>query len=247
MGFLWHPAGTVEAGIDGAIEIRDDATGDVLNNIVQVQSKATEGTFPAETADSFAWTCAERDLDYWMQGNAPVILVVSRPNRDEAYWVAVKDYFRDSTVRQTRKVRFDKCRHRFDEECKDDLIDLAVPKDAGIYLAPPRRELLYSNLLPVASYAERLYIAETDCQQREDVWRKMRRQRGLPPLVRMSGAFGRRGPAEVDDEARVDLARGDDLVDGNVFVGAVGAPGEVTRPADNRRGPCFTHDIEGRL
>jgi hypothetical protein len=89
MGFLWHPAGNIEAGIDGTdgtIEIRDDATGDVLN------------------------------------------------------------------------------------------IDLAVPKDAGIYLAPPpRRELLYSNLLPVASYAERLYIAETDWRQRADVWREMRR------------------------------------------------------------------------
>jgi hypothetical protein len=46
MGFLWHPTGNIEAGIDGAIEIRDDATGDVLNNIVQVQSKATEGTCP---------------------------------------------------------------------------------------------------------------------------------------------------------------------------------------------------------
>jgi hypothetical protein len=176
MGFLWYPTGTIEAGIDGTIEIRDDATGDVLNNIVQVQSKATEGTFPAETADGFEWTCDERDLDYWMRGNAPVILVVTRPNRDEAYWVSVKDYFRDPTVRQTRKVRFDKCRHRFDEGCKGDLIGLAVPNDAGIYLAPlPRRELLYSNLLPVASYAERLYIAETDCRQREDVWREMQR------------------------------------------------------------------------
>jgi hypothetical protein len=58
--------------------------------------------------------------------------------------VAVKDHFRDPAMRQTRKVRFDKSRHRFDEGCKDDLIDLAVLKDAGIYLAPPpRREPRY--------------------------------------------------------------------------------------------------------
>jgi hypothetical protein len=49
IGFLWHPTG-LEAGIDGCIEIRNTSTGEVTNCIIQVQSKATEQPFEAETA-----------------------------------------------------------------------------------------------------------------------------------------------------------------------------------------------------
>lgn len=108
MGFAWYPSGGVEAGIDGTIEIRDAVTGDATNSIIQVQSKATTKPFQAETEGAFEYRCAERDLDYWMQGNVPVVLVVSRPESGEAYWVSVKDYFRDPGVRAGRKVRFDK-------------------------------------------------------------------------------------------------------------------------------------------
>ena len=61
------------------------------NSIIQVQSKATEGRFTAETAVSLEYVCDERDLTYWMQGNAPVILVVSRPKTGEAYYVLLRD------------------------------------------------------------------------------------------------------------------------------------------------------------
>ncbi|MHC4075935.1 MAG: DUF4365 domain-containing protein, partial [Planctomycetota bacterium] len=40
MGFTWHPTNaSLEAGIDGIIEIRDPETGEVTNNIIQVQVK----------------------------------------------------------------------------------------------------------------------------------------------------------------------------------------------------------------
>lgn len=55
MGCLWYPTGGVEAGIDGLIEIRDVVTGEVTNSILQVQSKATNGRFTAETATSFEY------------------------------------------------------------------------------------------------------------------------------------------------------------------------------------------------
>ena len=76
MGFVWNPTG-LEAGIDGYIEIRDEATGEVTNCILQVQSKATAAPFAAETDTGFHFVCDERDLDYWLGGNAPVILIVS--------------------------------------------------------------------------------------------------------------------------------------------------------------------------
>ncbi len=79
MGFLWHPSGQIEAGIDGTIEIRDATTGEATNCIVQVQSKATTRPFVAETDTTLEYICDQRDLVYWLAGNAPVILIVSRP------------------------------------------------------------------------------------------------------------------------------------------------------------------------
>lgn len=173
MGLLWYPTGQVEAGIDGMIEIRDPATGAVTNSIIQVQSKASDQPFDAESATSFEYLCDARDLDYWMAGNAPVILVVSRPSTREAYWVAIKEYFSDSARLKSRKVVFDKVRDRFDSSaaCRQALINLALPRDAGLYLAPqPKRERLYSNLLSVAYYPERMFVARTSYREPKDLW-----------------------------------------------------------------------------
>ena len=105
MGFAWHAtSGTFDVGIDGYIELRDPVSHKALNEIVQVQSKATTRPFTAETENGFEFLCEEKDIDYWMAGNAPVILVVSRPSSKEAYWVSIKDYFRDLDRRRGRKV-----------------------------------------------------------------------------------------------------------------------------------------------
>ncbi len=64
MGFLWYPSPGVEAGVDGIIEIRDSATGEVTNSIIQVQSKATENAFQSESAQGFDYLCDAKDLDY---------------------------------------------------------------------------------------------------------------------------------------------------------------------------------------
>ena len=76
MDHVWHER-TVDAGIDGTIELRDPATGEVSNCHLQVQSKAGDNDFPGETADRFHYDCDERDLDYWMKSSMPVLLVCS--------------------------------------------------------------------------------------------------------------------------------------------------------------------------
>lgn len=161
MGFLWHPTG-FDAGIDGYIEIRLDS-GEVTNCIIQVQSKATERPFEAETPSTLEFRCTIRDLDYWMAGNAPVILVRCRPSTNEAYWVSIKDYFSDLSRRKTGKITFDKTAHKFDSTAKPALRRLAMCVDAGPYLAtPPKHEVVYSNLLRLAPLPETYYIAQTD-------------------------------------------------------------------------------------
>jgi hypothetical protein len=163
MGFLWYPTGGTEAGIDGTIELRDGRTGAVTNQVVQVQSRAASGRFTAETDHSFEYLCDERDLDYWLGGNAPVILVRSRPETDELYWVPLKEYFADPERRSSRRIVFEKRRDRFDVSCRDRLVRLAVPRDSGIYIAPaPKTEEMVTNLLEVIAYPAAIYVADTD-------------------------------------------------------------------------------------
>jgi hypothetical protein len=132
MGCLWNPTGSVEAGIDGDIELRDAETEEVLNAVVRVQSKATTEPLGAPDAQTFGYTCDERDLNYWMMGNAPVILVRSRPSTGEAYWVPIKDYFKDPKRRITRRITFDKRADVFDASARDKIAALAIPADQGV-------------------------------------------------------------------------------------------------------------------
>ncbi len=176
MGFMWTPTtGSSDAGIDGFIEIRHRDTGVATNLILQVQSKATGREWENETSAGLWFRCDERDLDYWLQGNAPVILVVSRPSSDEAYWVSVKDYFADLERRKAKKVYFDKNVDRFTADCGNALLHLARPKDSGLYLAaPPVSESLQLNLLPVGRYSPKIYFAETNYRDREAVLSALR-------------------------------------------------------------------------
>src|SRR2546421_4005523 len=164
MGFGWHATNqSLEAGLDGFIEVRNPKTGEALNSVIFAQSKATEGEFAAETPSSLEFICDERDLDYWLKGNAPIILVRSRPKTNEAYWVSVKDYFRELSVRATKKIRFDKIENRFDVSARDRLVSLSIPQSSGVYLPTElKQEFIYSNLLRVDKFPSKLHIADTE-------------------------------------------------------------------------------------
>lgn len=164
MGWLFTPTlAHTDGGVDGFIEIRRNETNELTNLILQVQSKATTKEWVAETTDTFEFRCSESDINYWLQGNTPIILIVSRPSTGDAYWVAVKEYFKDLTARKTKKIRFDKKANRFDVNAEPSLFSLAAPVDSGLYSEPPPiAEELLSNLIPVARYPKNLYLAFTD-------------------------------------------------------------------------------------
>jgi hypothetical protein len=169
MGCGWHPTNqSLETGIDGEIELVDPNTRVASNAVVRVQSRATVRPFTAETETSFEYLCVERDLAYWLSGNTPVILVVSRPHTDEAYWVDLKAYFATAVRRKERKVRFEKASMRFSQHSLGDLQRIGLPKSQGLYSAPlPIRETLYSNLLVVTKLPNRLWLGETDLRAPE--------------------------------------------------------------------------------
>jgi Domain of unknown function (DUF4365) len=175
MGFVLHTTNSLEAGIDGFVELRDSQTGAASNFIIAVQVKATEQRFPKETSNSFEWPCNQRDLDYWLQGNAPIVLIVARPQQDEAYWMPLKPYFSDLATRARRRIVFDKASNRFDEICASEFTSQAVPIHVGIY-GPPiaKREKLYINLLAVTT-PRYLFVGHTEYGDYRELHAAMRR------------------------------------------------------------------------
>ena len=172
MGFMFYETGGVEAGIDGIIEIRDSETEEATNLIIQAQVKSTQREWEAETGAGFVYRCKENDLDYWLQGNAPVILIVAKPDTNEAYWISIKDYFNSPEKIESKKIVFDKQANQL-VGARDAFVHLAVPKDSGIYFSPTRtEEKLISNLLEVASFAESIFSAETKFRQGRQIWRR---------------------------------------------------------------------------
>lgn len=182
MGFTWHPTNApLEAGIDGWIELRDQATGIVANCWLPVQSRA-RSVLERESDDSVSYTCNLTDLEYWMTGNAPVILVVSKPHSDEAWWVSIKDYFRNKDFRRDRRITFDRKQSRFDGDAAEQLKALGQQAGSGAYFTPVRKqELLVSNLLQVNRWATTIYYAETAIRDPEELRNALKEFIEWPP------------------------------------------------------------------
>lgn len=166
MGFVWRPTSQHDTGIDGEIEVRDTATGAMSGLLLKVQSKAVSA-LANETSEEFDYWPEQRDVDYWLKHNVPVILVVSRPSTDEVYWQPVQDL---SGQARSRKFHFDKRRDALSADAAGRLIELARQQSVGARgIALHRPERLVSNLLPLTTLPARLYLAETPHRTGKDV------------------------------------------------------------------------------
>ncbi len=177
MGFLFHETGSVEAGTDGFVELRDPSSGEMLSTVFRLQSKATENgrAWTSETEQSFVFTCKAKDISDWVASNVPVVLVCSDTKRQIAYWKDVSSYFADPSKRQKRQVLFDKRADAFDNNAGPALAAIAIPKNAGVYI-PPRRqpEQLVSNLLEVVAYPSHVWVAPALLTDMADIERTLR-------------------------------------------------------------------------
>jgi hypothetical protein len=159
MGFIFHPR-RVDHGIDGHVDLVDPGSGALLNQVLLVQSKASDERFSFEDEHSFRYLCDQRDLDLWLAGNAPVILALSHPKQEVAWWADVKAAFPDAGSRASRTIFVDKQSSRFDADAAPALLGLGVPAASGLYLKPPPvTEVLTTNLLPVMSMPQVIYLA----------------------------------------------------------------------------------------
>lgn len=159
MGSRWTPSGPNEVGVDGYIEFFDPATHEALGLTVGVQSKVVSALQHA--AETFDWWCDPSDLEYWLKGNTPLILVAAAPDSREAYWICVQEYFKDWKPTDSTKITFRKASDAFVPDALRALTRVAAPPQ-GLYLAPNRRkESLQSNLLPIQTLPATIYVAQT--------------------------------------------------------------------------------------
>lgn len=176
MGSRWTPSGPNEVGIDGYIELFDPSSREALGLTVAVQSKV-QSALAGDTKKTFDFRCDPRDVEYWINGNTPVILIVSNPPTNEAYWLSVKECFKDWTPAASTTVNFVKAEQQFGANSFRQILKLAAPKP-GLYLAPTRRhEVLHSNLLRVKDYPSEIFVAETECRFPRQVWESLRKSR----------------------------------------------------------------------
>lgn len=174
MGHAWHDR-TIDAGIDGTIELRDPATGVMSNNHLMVQSKASNLPFPGEDARGFHYLCKTTDLDYWMKADQPVLLICSHPDTDEAWWVHVQAWFADPARRASGRVDFDKATQSFTRDISGRLFAVADPHgQAHTPVADHIHETLVSNLLPV-EIPDVYYSAPVSTSRKADVYETQRK------------------------------------------------------------------------
>jgi len=177
MGHLWTPKG-LEAGIDGFIELRDEVTSRVGARILQVQSKAGDSHFRRESDTEFTFYCSEADIEYWMQANTPVLLIVSRPDRNEGFWVHVQAYFSDAEKRAAKKVVFQKAHQRFDVHARDAIARFATPAGAAYHArVADESETLWSNLCPLDDYPKRIFRAKTRMRNPVNVIERLKKSK----------------------------------------------------------------------
>lgn len=182
MGFKWSPgSGSLDTGIDGDIEIVDPDTREAKNVLIRAQVKS-RGYFEKETSDSFEFSCAKADIDYWLGGNAPVILIFVRFDKREAWWVSLRDWFSDANRRKSGRVVFDKTGDRFDKNVGPSLLTMTQQYGSGVYIAPKRKvERLVSNLLEVTRLPASLYMAETEFRDPHDLRVALQKHMEWPP------------------------------------------------------------------
>lgn len=174
LGHIWRP-NTADYGIDGQIEVVDrngDATGRTIS--VQVKTTAQE-RLPGEDDKQFTYTCAHKDLEYWLGIGQPMLLVRVRLDQERAWFKRLDTWFADPRRKKTGRVVFDKVDDFLGPGAEHRIAAAATPiEDPLPYVRSS--ETLTTNLLVVERFAPEIHWADAATSEREDAWALMREQ-----------------------------------------------------------------------
>lgn len=180
-GLAFHPTGALDAGIDGFIELRDPETDEVKAQYIAAQLK-TVRTLADDNGETFSYRVDERDLEYWLNANTPVILVVVHPDTELICWKSIQSYFQDLDRKRSRKVVFIRREDELTPDAVGKLVALVASFARPGVVTPSMRveEELETNLLR-ASFPYRLNIASIEGNA-TDVRDALKRKVERPPI-----------------------------------------------------------------
>ncbi|MBK3403817.1 DUF4365 domain-containing protein [Methylorubrum populi] len=179
-----HETGAPDAGVDGFIEMRDVETGEVRARFVAAQIRTVQ-RLAEDTGEDFRFRPEERDRDYGLNSDAPVILVVVRLASDRLRRWSVRAHFADPERRRSRQVVFDPAADLLAGDTAGRLADLVATFAKPGRIVPSSRveETLDRNLLRVV-HPEHLFVAPTDLS-RGDIREALLRHRAYPARDRI--------------------------------------------------------------
>ena len=156
--------------------------------MLQVQGKATERKrLQGETDSSFEFPCSADVIAYWMQGTAPVLLVVVTLGEAKAYWKSINAWFSDPERLKSRKVVFNKAADEFTRDAREAITAVALSVSPGASRPSARKhEEILVNLLTL-DFAPKLYWAPTPYlsdKEFGDALRGLKRDAGSEWIVR---------------------------------------------------------------
>src|SRR5205085_186514 len=105
-------------------------------------------------------------IDYWLSLGRPVLLICVSVDRQLAWWKRLDTWFADPRRRSKGVVEFDAIADAFVPSSAHRVAAIATPLRRPLVLAPGR-ELLTSNLLEVAAFAQSIASAPSSCRDRE--------------------------------------------------------------------------------
>jgi Domain of unknown function (DUF4365) len=110
----------------------------------------------------------QRDLEYWLQSNTPVILVIVRLSDQLIVWKSLQNWFSTPERRATRRIDFDKTTDSLTPNSIPGFVEVIASFAKPGLMVPPMRaaEALDTNLLR-AIFPVRLNIAPIDMDHRQ--------------------------------------------------------------------------------
>jgi hypothetical protein len=234
MGFAFNPSDTMEAGVDGTIEIRDPVSKAATGKLIAVQIKTTQsGDYTRETESSLEYLCDPEDVSYWREWTIPVIVVLVRLSDHSMFWKST----RDGEAPDGRRLRIDKSADALDSSAVEDLAALAIDTDRfGVWMPPLKGgEPLHVNLLRI-DLPSTIYTAASTVRSGREARAELLRHHPNPPdewVLRDGTLISFADPRPtvlknivdidtVEEESIDAIAFSDDEADEHQFIGLLG-------------------------
>lgn len=174
MGCTWRPTPNDDYGIDGEIEINKE--GSPTGKLIKVQSKCGSSYIKNLSAFTFDFYASQNDIDYWLNSNVPIVLVVKDGTRSIFHWVNVNEYAkRHPEVRNApHKITFSLRSDRFNVRSYFNLCRLVLNEQEFVEVTKNMiAEEIYSNLLPITQLPLKIYSATTLFTNGKEVYSKL--------------------------------------------------------------------------